>query len=446
MDIIREIISDSIEAILFLIVFETLCNNKKFIKENKIKVICFCILYIIASYFSTFYINIIYHILVLSIFCILLLSYIAKINFFISSVIFCLFVSIIFITENLTETVEMLIFNVNLNQIFLNVKYSFIFITTSKILQVIIVLLLFKFNAYFTKFKLFHKEGILFSNLIIQMGILGIFLFSINFGIFDVKNIKIYNFIILIMYFIFLMVHLRALKEYKRIINIESRYKIQEHQLKNMEEIIKIIRQEKHDFANHINVIWGLCSLDKPDTVVKIKKYLTGISNTLHSSFKYIDTGNDCLSALLSIKNSYAVKNYINFDVMIDEPFSSIEINENDLISIISNIVDNAFEAFELKSDVKNKEISIDTFIEDKNFYIEISNNGDMIPEDIQGKIFDRGFSTKTKQSHDHGFGLYIIKQLIKQNNGSISLESTPDRTTFFIKFKMKELNKCMHL
>ncbi|MDF2505987.1 ATP-binding protein, partial [Clostridium sp.] len=83
-----------------------------------------------------------------------------------------------------------------------------------------------------------------------------------------------------------------------------------------------------------------------------------------------------------------------------------------------------------------------DTFIEDKKFYIEISNNGDMISEDIQDKIFNRGFSTKTKKSYDHGFGLYIIKQLIKQNNGNISLESTPERTKFLIEFQIKELNK----
>ncbi|AGK97487.1 sensor histidine kinase [Clostridium pasteurianum] len=442
MDAIREILLDSIEAILFLAIFEALYNNKKFIIHNKLKSILFCTLFIIITYWSTFNINNTYHTLFIIIFDILLLSCFTQITIFDSSVIFFLFIIITFVTESFAQFLEIFIFNINLNQIFLNEKYLLFCVILSKVLQIIIVILLFKYNNYLTKLKLFQKEGTLFSNIIIQIGIFSILIFSISFSIFDIKNLKIYNCVIFLLYFIFLIVQLKGLNEYKRIVAIEARYKIQENQLKNMEEIIKIIRQEKHDFANHINVIWGLCSLNKPNAVEQIKTYVMGISDTLHSSFKYIDTGNDCLSALLSIKNSYAVKNNINFDVIIDEPFSSIEINENDLISIISNLVDNAFEAFQLKSNIENKEISIETFSESNKFFIEISNNGDMIPEDIQDKIFDRGFSTKTKKSQDHGFGLYIIKQLIKQNNGNIFLESTPERTKFMIEFKMKELSK----
>jgi signal transduction histidine kinase len=442
MNIIKEIILDFIESLLFLGIFEALYNNKKFIIENKFKTILFCALYILTNYLGQFYMPKSYHTLVLALVCVLLLTCITKIRIFASIIVFCVFLIILSATEYFIETIEMIIFNVDLNQIFLNFKYSLIFIIVAKILQIIIVLMLFKFSTYFNRFKLFQQEGTLFSNLIIQIGIFSLFIFSINFSILNIKTSKIYNCAIFIMYFIFLIVQLKGLKEYKRIVNIESRYKIQEHQIKDMEEIISIIRQEKHDFANHINVIWGLCSLNKPNAVEQIKNYVVGISDALHSSFKYIDTGNDYLNGLLSIKNNYAMKNNINFDIMIDEPFSSIKVKENELISIISNLVDNAFEAFQLKSNIENKEISIDTFIEDKKFYIEISNNGDMISEDIQDKIFNRGFSTKTKKSCDHGFGLYIIKQLIKQNNGNIFLESTPERTKFLIEFQIKELNK----
>jgi sensor histidine kinase regulating citrate/malate metabolism len=162
----------------------------------------------------------------------------------------------------------------------------------------------------------------------------------------------------------------------------------------------------------------------------------------MNSSFKYLDTGNDYIDGLLSIKNSYAMKNNINFDVMIEEPFSSVKIRENELISIVSNLVDNAFEAFQLKSYIDDKKIFITTFKENKKFCIEIEDNGDIIPEDIQKKIFDKGFSTKTKESSDHGFGLFITKQLIEQNNGTISVESSPESTKFLVEFELKEINK----
>ena len=204
-----------------------------------------------------------------------------------------------------------------------------------------------------------------------------------------------------------------------------------------MEEIIKIIRQEKHDFANHINVIQGLCLLNKPDTVEKIDSYVRKISGTIHASFRYLNTGNDYIDGMLSIKNNYAMKNNIDFKAIIDEPFSSIKIREDELISIISNLIDNAFEAF-TKSDVGDNEISITTFKEDRNFCIEIADNGDIIPKNIIEKIFNRGFSTKVKQNDLHGFGLYITKQLVEKNNGTISVESIPGKTKFLINFKME--------
>jgi len=129
------------------------------------------------------------------------------------------------------------------------------------------------------------------------------------------------------------------------------------------------------------------------------------------------------------------MKNRIEFKVIINEPFSLLKIREDELISIISNIVDNAFEAFRLKSTTENKEISINTFLDNSEFCIEIADNGDVIQEETIKKIFEKGFSTKTKEKGEHGYGLYITKQLVEHNNGSISVESTSENTKFLVKF-----------
>ncbi len=404
--------------------------------QNKIKTGLFLILFIFLTYWSTFHIPLAYHTLFLVIFDILLLAFITKIKLFDSAIIVCLFFTIMFATESFVQIIEMPIFNVNLNQLISNSRYFYIFVASSKILQIIIIAIIFKFNSYFIELKLFEKEGAIFANLIIELGVFTLFIFCVNFGIFHIKNIQSYNIIIFIIYFIFLISKFKNLKEKQLAVNININYKIQEKHIKHMEEIISIIRQEKHDFANHINVIQGLCLLNKPDTIEKIDSYVRKISDTIHSSFRHLDTGNDYIDGLLSIKNSYALKNNMDFKVTINEPFSLLKIRQDELISIISNLVDNAFEAFN-KSDVENKEISIITFEEDMNFCIEIADNGDVIPENIIEKIFNKGFSTKTKEKGEHGFGLYITKQLIEKNNGIIFVESTAQRTKFTVKFKM---------
>ena len=433
--IVREIVLDTIEVLLILGIFEALCNRKRFVIENKIRTGLFYILFVFVTYWSTFHMSMSYHTPVLVVFDILLLAYVMKIKLFDSTVIICLFFTILFITENFIEVIQMIIFGINLEQNFLG-RYFWIGAITSKTLQIIIVAMIFKFNSYFVKLKLFEKEGKVFANLIIELGVVSVFMFCVNFSIFNIKNIQTYNMFIFILYFTFLIIKFRSLREKEMLVNINANYKVQKQQIKNMEEIISIIRQEKHDFANHINVIQGLCLLNKPNTVERINNYVKKISGTIHSSFRYLDTGNDYIDGMLSIKNNYAMKNNIDFKVIIDEPFSLIKIREDELISIISNLVDNAFEAFN-KSDVENKEISIITFEEDMNFCIEIADNGDVIPENIIEKIFNKGFSTKTKEKGEHGFGLYITKQLIEKNNGIIFVESTAQRTKFTVKFKM---------
>ena len=283
--IIRELILDIIEVLLLLGIFEALYDKKKFIIQNKIRSGLFCILYIFIAYCITFNVPLTYHSLVLIIFYILLLACIIKIKIFDSTVIVCLFFTIIFSTEFFIEIIEMFILKINLNQLISNSTYLWSITLIPKLLQIFIVVMILKFNSYFTKLKLFEKEGAVFANLIIELGVFSIFIFCANFGIFHIKNVQTYNIIIFIIYFVFLIIKFRSLKERQLAVNININYKIQKQQIKNMEEIIKIIRQEKHDFANHINVIQGLCLLNKPDTVEKIDSYLRKISGTLHSSF-----------------------------------------------------------------------------------------------------------------------------------------------------------------
>ena len=431
---IREIILDILEALILLGVFSSLTNQKRYIIENKIKSSLFSIISVVSIYLSTHYVNDLYHTLLNIVISILLLTFITKISLYYSTIIFSLFFTIIFTTETLTQFIEMSILKVELSQILTVSKYLFVFLFGSKLLQMFIVTLLLKYNVYY-KNNSFSKEKSLFSNFLIQIGIFNLFIYILIFSVLNTEDNKMYNIIVFSIFFIFSIIAFLNLKEKERMISINNKYKIQEHQISNMEEIISIIRQEKHDYANHINVIQALCCLNKPNTVERIKEYVSKLSDIIHLSFRYLDTGNDYIDGLLSIKNNYATKNRIAFNVRIDESFSLLKVREDELISIISNIIDNAFEALRLNSFPENKEISITTFLDNSTFCIEIADNGEGIPEKIIKRVFEKGFSTKTKEKDDHGYGLYITKQLVEHNNGSISVESTSENTKFLVKF-----------
>ena len=74
-------------------------------------------------------------------------------------------------------------------------------------------------------------------------------------------------------------------------------------------------------------------------------------------------------------------------------------------------------------------------------FYIQDSGSG--IPDEIQDKIFDKFFTTKSA-GQGTGLGLPIIKQIIEQHKGYIRLKTIAGTaTTFYIGLPTPKSNDC---
>ncbi len=67
---------------------------------------------------------------------------------------------------------------------------------------------------------------------------------------------------------------------------------------------------------------------------------------------------------------------------------------------------------------------------EDGVAWIEIRNRGDAIPEEKLETIFEQGVSMK---QHGNGVGLYDVRQILKQANGTISARNGEDEVTFTV-------------
>ena len=440
MGMLMEIITDLIEAIILLSIFQIFMGEKRFVIKNKIKSIIFCLIFTTFLYISSTYITLMYHTLINIVFSIILLIFITKINAWAAASIYFIFYIILLITEMSVGTIEMLVLNTNMEQIVSNQKNFLVLAIMSKLLQILIVILLYQFNLSIKKYKVFNNDKSIYSNFIFSIAILGIFTVGICYSS-SIRNNTNYNALIFVLYLTFFILSMRDLKERDRLINIKNKYQVQEFQIKNMEQIISIIREEKHDFSNHINVIQALCTLNKPNALERIREYVSSISELIHDSFKYLNTGNDYIDGLLSIKNNYAGKNEIDFSVVIDEPLSTLKIKADELISIVSNLVDNAFEAFDKSLNSENKKVIFETCLEEGKFIMEIADNAKVIPQNEIDSIFTKGFSTKTDKGSDHGFGLFITKELVEKNHGTISVESDEFETVFTVIFDLRRIN-----
>ena len=197
-----------------------------------------------------------------------------------------------------------------------------------------------------------------------------------------------------------------------------------ENNLKQMKDTVDVLRLQRHDYMNHLQVILLQISNGKNEDA---RNYILGISNDDSSGITYFSTGNSYIDAILNTKKRRALKYDIQLTACIDSLLEDIELSDSEISSILLNIIDNAID--ELKKHNKDyKYIHIDVYKEEYYHNISIKNNGSIIKD--KKKIFELGYSSK---GINRGYGLYAIKKLLESYNCSIDVYSDDMETEFNI-------------
>ncbi|MGA1845791.1 ATP-binding protein [Deferribacter abyssi] len=201
--------------------------------------------------------------------------------------------------------------------------------------------------------------------------------------------------------------------------------------------------------------------------ITAVKNYLTALKNTINnenqlSILEKIEFGIDRISTLSNnlmtftrkpsgkkyplninhiIKTVFAFSEYeikrgnVNVVFNLDENLPLILGNKTSIEQLVLNILINANHAANEK---ENPEIHIKTHSDDKNIFLEITDNGNGIPEEIRNKIFDPFFTTKP-EGKGTGLGLAIVKKIVEDHNANITFKTGKNGTKFVIKFPKYE-------
>ena len=139
------------------------------------------------------------------------------------------------------------------------------------------------------------------------------------------------------------------------------------------------------------------------------------------------------IATVLTIFN-YELKRNLDVEFTVPDSLSLLGFDIK-LFQLWSNIIKNAIEAMDDKKE--RGKLKINGKKTKKGIELSIENNGPLIPEQIQQKIFEKYFTTKSGQNGS-GLGLSIVKNVLGMHNATISLNSTSVSTTFTIFFNDK--------
>ncbi len=202
-----------------------------------------------------------------------------------------------------------------------------------------------------------------------------------------------------------------------------------EESMKNLEELNTKLRAQRHDYLNHLQVIYGLMELEEYE---EAKKYMQPVFKDIMKVSKALKTKQPAVNALLQAKMEAAEKEEIDFYMEIRSDLKAIAIEPWDLCKILGNLIDNGITA--LKEKEGERQLHVEMWEDREKYYFDIYNNGPMIPKENRELIFRQGFTTKKEEGH--GMGLSIISRIIKENDGKITLFSDEKRTSFQVEIK----------
>lgn len=423
------------ESVIILLLYIFLNQLQGYIRKNTLKTVIFIFLFTLLMSFTDVIIpqgiKLVFNIVFLS----LMLSFLTKTSIvasFISNAIIFIF---FFTVEIAVLLVLMVALMKDMEAIMDTYQTMLLCGLISKGLEFIVAVLIPKSSFRIKKLAELKKTNTLLQLMALQTLMIAVIILSLSFISTYKSNTILYNIFIVAVYLLFLVLYFIDFKERERLNAIQNRFKVQDEYIKNMENIISIIRREKHDFSNHLNTILAMCTLNKPDSVQKIGNYIRKLSVKLINTYHFFNTGNDYVDGMLAVKSNFAFEQGIQLDADFNATLKSIDISDCDITSIIGNITDNALEAIASTGDSEGRKVSISTFEENTDYCISISNNGPAILEKDINRIFTSGFSTKRNEKSDHGFGLYIVHQLIQRYNGIITVTSSEEKTEFLIRF-----------
>lgn len=150
------------------------------------------------------------------------------------------------------------------------------------------------------------------------------------------------------------------------------------------------MRKQRHDFLNHLQVVYSLVDMGEN---AEATKYIETVYGQMHRLSAGMKTDKPAINALLQAK--------------------------------LGNLIDNAMDAME---GMEGGRLVVELYEDIRSYGFRVVNNGPAIDPEVLPRIFNTGFTTKAA---GHGLGLSIVKELVEDCGGEISVESAPGRTAF---------------
>lgn len=195
---------------------------------------------------------------------------------------------------------------------------------------------------------------------------------------------------------------------------IEENYRQQIYYMENLEQLVGRLRAERHDYNNHLGIIYGLL---EDGEAGEAKRYAASLVRAAREHQNLVALPYSMLRAMINYKLSVAAEQSIRLNLAVDVP-PGLSFNEPDLAIIIGLLLDNAVEACQ---GIQDKYIALCLCYKPDYLTLRIENPTN---PGVEAPAWQDGrFRTSKPDSDDHGFGLSNIKYLVEKHDGLMEID-----------------------
>ncbi|HCW53322.1 MAG TPA: histidine kinase [Clostridium sp.] len=200
-------------------------------------------------------------------------------------------------------------------------------------------------------------------------------------------------------------------------------------EITGVDEIIKNLRANVHEFKNNLHVILGL---------IQLKQYSQAKDFILHiqkvqedNSAEFLEIDDYYVRALLLSRKLVAKERKV--ELVLNNASNMYQehgiVDSKDLVTILGNLIENALEACAV-SNAEYKRVEVYLKEDDYRIQIVVRDNGSPIEFNNKEEMFIEGISSK---GDNRGTGLYLVKNRVELYNGIIEIEEQYDEKIFTV-------------
>ncbi len=180
------------------------------------------------------------------------------------------------------------------------------------------------------------------------------------------------------------------------------------------------LRAQNHEAANRLHAVVSLIEMGRPERAVEFATDELRVAQDLTDRIVGA-VQEPVLAALLLGKTAQAAERGVELSVEGGISEDHLEVAPRDLVTVVGNLVDNAFDAV---AESAERRVSVRLDGDARGIRVVVGDSGVGVPPQDAERVLERGWSTKA--SDGRGLGLALVGQVSRRHGGTVEVGRSP--------------------